>query len=146
MTYRCSGWFLPSLVFPRTCVPPSDIWEPQAEALVERSICPLPWLTKDNSTSWYVFMCFLIYPDIPCHPNIPCQEFCMVSNNWLPPTKMYLRGRGKKGSFCRSLLLRDDSRPKNGFFFGKFSKGGGVNSVPKNYIADFVGFRAVYFG
>ena len=29
--------------------------------------------------------------------------------------------------------------------FGKFSKGGGVISDPKNYIADFVGFKAVYF-
>ena len=33
-------------------------------------------------------------------------------------------------------------------FFGKVPKGGrgGVISDPKNYIADFVGFKAVYFG
>ena len=32
-------------------------------------------------------------------------------------------------------------------FFGKGSKRGvGVISDPKNYIADFVGFKAVYFG
>ena len=30
-------------------------------------------------------------------------------------------------------------------FFGKVPKGGGVISDPKNYIADFVGFEAVYF-
>ena len=44
-------------------------------------------------------------------------------------------------------LLRDDRLPKYGCFFGKFPKGGGgVISDPKNYIADFVGFKAVYFG
>ena len=31
-------------------------------------------------------------------------------------------------------------------FFWKKSEGGGVISDPKNYIADFVGFKAVYFG
>ena len=31
-------------------------------------------------------------------------------------------------------------------FFWKTSEGGGVISDPKNYIADFVGFKAVYFG
>ena len=31
-------------------------------------------------------------------------------------------------------------------FLEKFRKGGGVISDPKNYIADFVGFKAVYFG
>ena len=28
----------------------------------------------------------------------------------------------------------------------KFRSGGGIISDPKNYIADFVGFKAVYFG
>ena len=31
-------------------------------------------------------------------------------------------------------------------FFWKISEGGGVIFDPKNYIADFVGFKAVYFG
>ena len=31
-------------------------------------------------------------------------------------------------------------------FLEKFRRGGGVISDPKNYIADFVGFKAVYFG
>ena len=31
-------------------------------------------------------------------------------------------------------------------FFGKVPKGGGGISDPKNYIADFAGFKAVYFG
>ena len=31
-------------------------------------------------------------------------------------------------------------------FLGKVLKGGEVISDPKNYIADFVGFKAVYFG
>ena len=31
-------------------------------------------------------------------------------------------------------------------FFWKTSKGGGIISDPKNYIADFVGFKAVNFG
>ena len=43
------------------------------------------------------------------------------------------------------LLLRDDRQLKNGCFFGIFLKGG-VVSDPKNYIADFVGFKVVYFG
>jgi len=32
------------------------------------------------------------------------------------------------------------------FFLEKCRRGGGVISDPKNYIADFVGFKAVYFG
>ena len=36
--------------------------------------------------------------------------------------------------------------PQIWMFFGKVPKGGGVISDPKNYIADFVGFKAVYFG
>ena len=47
---------------------------------------------------------------------------------------------------CDFCAVRGDRRPKNGCFFGKFPKGGGVISDPKNYIADFVGFKAVYFG
>ena len=31
-------------------------------------------------------------------------------------------------------------------FLEKFRKGGGDISDPKNYIADFVGFKTVYFG
>ena len=31
-------------------------------------------------------------------------------------------------------------------FLENFRRGGGVISDPKNYIADFVGFKAVYFG
>ena len=42
--------------------------------------------------------------------------------------------------------FRGDRLPKYGCFFGKVPKGGGVISDPKNYIADFVGFKAVYFG
>ena len=43
--------------------------------------------------------------------------------------------------------LSDDRFPKYGCFFGKVLRGdGGVISDPKNYIADFVGFKAVYFG
>ena len=44
------------------------------------------------------------------------------------------------------FILRGDWIPENGCFFGKLPKGGGVISDPKNYIADFVGFKAVYFG
>ena len=33
-----------------------------------------------------------------------------------------------------------------GCFFGKIPKRGGVISDPKNYIADFFGFKTVYFG
>ena len=43
--------------------------------------------------------------------------------------------------------IRGDRRLKYGCFFGKVRKGGeGLISDPKNYIADFVGFKAVYFG
>ena len=36
---------------------------------------------------------------------------------------------------------------QTGCFFGKLPKGeGGVISDPKNYIADFLGFKTVYFG
>ena len=58
--------------------------------------------------------------------------------------------------FCHTLWfwsarppnIRDGRRPKNGCFFWKVPKGGGggVISDPKNHIADFVGFKAVYFG
>ena len=44
------------------------------------------------------------------------------------------------------MFVRDDRRLKNGCFFGKVPKGGEIISDPKNYIADFVGFKAVYFG
>ena len=36
--------------------------------------------------------------------------------------------------------------PNLDVFFGKLPKGGGVISDPKNYIADFFGFKTVYFG
>ena len=43
--------------------------------------------------------------------------------------------------------IRDVCLPKYGCFFGKVPKGGGgIISDPKNYIADFVGLKAVYFG
>ena len=42
--------------------------------------------------------------------------------------------------------LRGDWIRQNGCFFGKLPKGGGVISDPKNYIADFFGFKTVYFG
>ena len=48
------------------------------------------------------------------------------------------------GKFNR---IRGDWIPQNGCFFGKLPKGGGgVISDPKNYIANFVGFKAVNFG
>ena len=44
--------------------------------------------------------------------------------------------------------VRGDRRCKYGCFFGKVLKGEGgvIISDPKNYIADFVGFKAIYFG
>ena len=45
-----------------------------------------------------------------------------------------------------SNTLRGDRISQTGCFFGKLPKGGGVISDPKSYIADFVGFKAVYLG
>ena len=45
-----------------------------------------------------------------------------------------------------SLHLRGVWIRQYGCFFGKSPKGGGVISDPKNYIADFFGFKTAYFG
>ena len=53
----------------------------------------------------------------------------------------------RRGRLCMQAYIRGDRRLKYGCFFGKVPKGGeGLISDPKNYIADFVGFKAVYFG
>ena len=45
------------------------------------------------------------------------------------------------------ILIRGDRRLKFWCFFEKCPKGGrGVIFDPKDYIADFVGFKTVYFG
>ena len=59
---------------------------------------------------------------------------------------MYDAGLCGASPALQQSILRDDRLPKYGCFFGKVQKGGGVISDPKNYIADFVGFKELYFG
>ena len=68
--------------------------------------------------------------------------FCS-SANWTAEDKQLY----SVSAFLWSSVLRGDRISQTGCFFGKLPKGGeGVISDPKNYIADFFGFKTVYFG